>query len=178
MYLNPELRKAWFPSLGYVGNFILKSSRKTLQIRLCPCDGSGHLCLLCIREFGCNCHCEDWLPRAAALFRLGATFHCHPVCCGTIQTRGNFSLSFTVLRCYSTRGNFLLPCSVLQTRGSFPSDPRLCISRVGSVLVEQWPFTKTVFENFYWGWLISRKLFHFPKLDHFLDLKKENFQCS
>ena len=76
---------------------------------------------------------EDWLPCAAALFRLGATFRCHTVCCGAIQTRGNFPL----------------PCSVLQAKGNFPSDLRLCISRVGSVLVEQWPFAKTLFENFY-----------------------------
>ena len=54
MYLKPELREAWFPCLGYVGNFILKSSHKTLQIQLCPWNGFDGLCLLCIQEFSCD----------------------------------------------------------------------------------------------------------------------------
>ena len=102
VYLNPELRKAWFPCLGYVGNFILKSSRKT--IRLCPCDGSGHLCLFCIREFGCNHRSEDWLQYTTVPFRQGATFRCHSMHRGVIQTRGNFPLPFNTLRCYPDKG--------------------------------------------------------------------------
>ena len=106
VYLNPELRKAWFPCLGYVGNFILKSSRKTLQNLLCPWNGFDHLCLLCIREFGCHRHSEDWLQCAAMLSKQGATFHCHTVCRGAIQTRGNIPLPSSVLQ---TRGNIPLP---------------------------------------------------------------------
>ncbi|GMP54216.1 hypothetical protein CsSME_00019449 [Camellia sinensis var. sinensis] len=67
------------------------------------------------------------------LSKEGATFRYHTVCHGAIQTGGNFPLS----------------CSSLQARGNFPSDLRLCISRVGSMLVEHWPFAKIIFENFY-----------------------------
>ena len=96
---------------------------------------------------------KDWFQYAAVPFRQGATFHCHLMHCGAIQTRGNFPL----------------PCSVLQTRGNFPLLwVRGCASqRVSSALVEQWSFAKIVFENFYWGWLIFSKIVSFSKTGPF-----------
>ena len=70
------------------------------------------------------------------------------MCRGAIQTRGNFSLPYNVPLCYLNKGNFPLPYSGLQARGNFPSDLRLCISRVGSVLVEHRLFANIVLRIF------------------------------
>ena len=135
-----------------------------------------------IRDTDCVRHSEDCLQCAAVPSKQGATFRCHTMRCGAIQTRGNFPLPFNALRCHpnkgqlsvavqraavpfrqgatfrchsmrcsavQTRGDCPLPCSSAQARSNFPSNLKLCISRVGSVLVEQWSFAKIVFENFY-----------------------------
>ena len=101
---------------------------------------------------------------AAVLSKQGATFRCHSERRSVISNKGQH---FVAMQCPSDKGQF-----------SIAMDPRLRISRVGSVLVEQWSFAKIVFENFYWGWLIFSKSIPFSKLDHFLDPKEENIQCS
>ena len=60
---------------------------------------------------------------------------------------------YSVLRCYSNKGQLFVAMQCPSDKGQFSivMNPRLCISRVGLVLVEQWPFAKTIFENFYRG---------------------------
>ena len=71
--------------------------------------------------------------------------------CSAIQTRGNFLLLYNVLRCYSNKGLLSVAMQCPSDKGQFSivMNQRLCISRVGSVLVEQWPIAKIIFENFY-----------------------------
>ena len=68
-----------------------------------------------------------------------------------------------------------LPLPLNQGQFSIASDPRLRILK--GKFHARWALTvwKIVFENFYWGWLFSRKLFRFPKPDHFLEPKKGKF---
>mgnify|MGYP003702860799 CR=1 FL=1 len=103
VYLNPELRKVWFPSLGYVGNFILKSSCKTLQTQLCPCDGSGHLCLFLYP--GVRLWSSLW---GLTIMRYGA-----------IQTRGNFPLPFNAPWCRSNKGQLSVAMQCPPSKGQF-----------------------------------------------------------
>mgnify|MGYP003703518325 CR=1 FL=1 len=73
---------------------------------------------------------------------------------------------YNALRCYSDKGQLsvaiqcaAVPCkqgatfrchvALFEQGDNFPPNPRLCVSRVGSVLVKHWPFAKIVFENFY-----------------------------
>mgnify|MGYP003702824317 CR=1 FL=1 len=73
------------------------------------------------------------------------------MCCGTIQTRGNFPLPYSVPQCYSNKGQLSVAMQCPSNKGQFSIvlDLRLCISTGGFVLVQQWPFVKIVFENFY-----------------------------
>ena len=76
----------------------------------------------------------------AVSFKQGATFRCHSMCCGVIQTRGNFPLPFNVLRCRPNKGQLSVAiqyaavpskqgatfrchsmrCGAILTRGNFP----------------------------------------------------------
>ena len=51
---------------------------------------------------------------------------------------------YSVLRCYSNKGQLSVAgqCHLGKGQFSIVLDLRLCISRVNSVLVEQWPFVK------------------------------------
>ena len=120
VYLNPELRKAWFPCLGYIGNFILKSSHKHFQI------DCVHAMVLVIFVFSVSeslvvfvalrtaynalrCHSNKGqlsvaIQCTAVSFKQGATFRCHSMRCGAIQTRGNFPLPFRTPQCHFKQG--------------------------------------------------------------------------
>ncbi|KAF5934558.1 hypothetical protein HYC85_030729 [Camellia sinensis] len=73
---------------------------------------------------------------------------------------------YNTLRCHSDKGQLsvavqcaAVPCkqgatfrchvALFEQGGNFPPNPRLCVSRVGSVLGKHWSFAKIVFENFY-----------------------------
>ncbi|KAF5931986.1 hypothetical protein HYC85_028157 [Camellia sinensis] len=98
--------------------------------------------------------------------KQGATFRCHSMRRGAVQTRGNFPLPFdapwrrpnkgqlsVAIQCaavpFKQGATFRCHAALFEQGGNFPPGPRLRISRVGSVLVEQWPFAKIVFENVY-----------------------------
>ena len=121
VYVNSELRQAWFPSLGYVGNFVLKSSHKHFQI------DCVHVMVLIIFVFPVS---ESSV--VIVTMRTG-----YSVLRGYSDKGQLFVARFGAVQCHSGKGQF---SNVL--------DMRLYISRVDSVLVEQWPFVKTSFQNF------------------------------
>ena len=89
--------------------------------------------------------------------------------------------NYCALWCNSDKGqlSIVMQCHLDKGQFSIVLDLRLCISRVKSVLVEQWPFVKIVFRFFLMKLTnFFENYFIFPKLDYFLDPKKENFQCS
>mgnify|MGYP003702811423 CR=1 FL=1 len=58
---------------------------------------------------------------------------------------------YSALWCQADKGQLsvAVQCHLDKGQVSIVLDLRLCISRVNSALIEQWPFVKIVFENFY-----------------------------
>ncbi|KAI8026422.1 hypothetical protein LOK49_LG02G02167 [Camellia lanceoleosa] len=52
-------------------------------------------------------------------FKQGAILRCHSVCCGAIQTRGNFPLPFNAPRCRSNKRQLSVAMQLSSSTGQF-----------------------------------------------------------
>ena len=95
---------------------------------------------------------------------------CHP-------NKGQLSVAIQRAAVPCKQGaTFRCHVALFEKGANLPPNPRLCVSRVGSVLVKHWPFAKIIFENFYWSWLpFSNIVPSFPKTGPFLGPKIGKF---
>ena len=111
--------------------------------------------------------------------KWGATFRSHSMRCGAVQTRGNFPLPFNVLRRRSNKGQLSVAMQLPSSKGQFSFESE--VVHLESGFYARWAVA--VCKNSFWEFLLrltefSRKIISsFPKLDHFLDPKRNIFSA-